>query len=132
MPANIRSSTNPQQPPPASPTQQPQPQAQTQHDPRPEGYNLPIGPIATGGRVAQRAERELGYVPTFGENPRQVVEAYQVLKATPKDIPLPQWMQGQEQQIEQAYNWFQFRNKGAPPTEWKFLPPTDPGREYLS
>jgi hypothetical protein len=131
MPVNTRNSTDPRPPTPAQPQTAPVQQQPTQ-PPRPEGYDLPNGPIADGGRVANRAMRELGYVPTWGENPRMVVEAYQVMKATPKDMSLPQWMQGQEQQIEQAYKWHQFRNGNAPPTEWKFLPPDDPGRDYLS
>ena len=76
-------------------------------------------------------ERQLGYAPNFGQDPRQVADAYAILKATPKDISLPTWMQGQEKAIEQAYNWHSFRNGGKPPTDWKYLPGDDPALAYL-
>jgi hypothetical protein len=76
-------------------------------------------------------EIQLGYVPSGMQDPKRVVEAWQIMKATPKDMALPSWMQGQEQQIEQAYRWHELRNKGKPPTEWAYLPGDDPGLSFL-
>jgi hypothetical protein len=129
------------------PTTQPQPQQQSrrsteevqtqqqpQQVPRPAGQ--PIAPqfqqSLTGGYQAHyeaEAQRQLGYVPTFGEDPRAVSQAYQLIKT---HQPLPDWLQGQEKNVEQAYKYHQQRNGNRPYTEWKYLPPEDSGREYLS
>jgi hypothetical protein len=76
-------------------------------------------------------ERQLGYAPTWAQDPRQIVNAYKVMKATPKDMSLPDWMKGQEQQIEQAYQWHKFRNGNTPDTDWKLLPGDDPALDFL-
>jgi hypothetical protein len=76
-------------------------------------------------------EIQLGYVPSGMQDPKRVVEAWQIMKATPKDMALPAWMQGQEQAIEQAYRWHELRNKNKPPAEWAYLPGDDPGLSFL-
>jgi hypothetical protein len=126
-----RSSTG-TQPPATQPQQQPQQSGRSstaelqQAQLRP---NEPVNLIAPNGRVAHAAERALGYVPTFAEDPRAVTQAYQLIKTRQ---PLPAWLQGQEQNVEKAFKYHQQRNGNRPFTEWKYLPPTDSGREYLA
>src|SRR5690349_17157148 len=91
--------------------------------------NEPVNLIAPNGRVAQAADRALGYVPTFAEDPRAVTQAYQLIKT---HQPLPTWLQGQERNVERAFQYHQQRNGNKPFTEWKYLPPTDSGREILA
>jgi len=80
----------------------------------------------------QRAKEQLGYVPSFGQDPRAIAKAYQMIKATPEGATLPDWIAGQKDQITQAYEWFSFRNGGVPDSEWKYLSADDPAHGYLS
>ena len=80
----------------------------------------------------QRAIERLGYVPTFGQDPKEVARAYQQIKATPEGQALPAWMEEQREGIEQAYNWHSFNNPGKTPESWKYLNADNPGLGYLS
>ncbi len=121
---------------PVSIPTQPQPQPAQPQPQQPRPASPPPAPqfhqSLTGGYQAHyeaEAQRQLGYVPTFGEDPRAVSQAYQLIKT---HQPLPDWLQGQEKQVEQAFKYHQQRNGNRPYTEWKYLPPEDGGREYLS
>lgn len=80
----------------------------------------------------QRAQEQLGYVPTFFQDPKEVAKAHQIIKSTPQGQPLPDWIASQQAQITEAYNWFALQNKGKPDTEWKHLTTDDPALGYLA
>jgi len=81
---------------------------------------------------AQRAQEQLGYVPTWGQDPKEIVKAYQLIKATPEGQELPPHIQDQKDYISVAYDYFSQQNGGKPDTEWKHLAADDGGLDFLS
>src|SRR4030042_6312754 len=72
---------------------------------------------------------DMGYKPTYWEDPRHVAVAYQQLKSLlPGETP-PEWMD--RENIEAAYKYLSYANGEESWTNWKYLAPDDPGREYL-
>ena len=75
------------------------------------------------------AKRQLGYLPTYWEDPRQVARYYNAITSLPKDAPFPDWLD--KGAVTTAYEWFKYRNGDTPWQEWKFLPDDDPARSFL-
>ena len=57
------------------------------------------------------SQRQLGYTPTVGQDPRAIARAHQLIKATPGNLPLPDWIANQKDSIEAAYKWHQWKNR---------------------
>lgn len=79
---------------------------------------------------AVQAEQQLGYVPSYWENPQRVARYHNAIKAAPPGWQAPDWLDVDS--INQAYDWLKFRNQDTPWTEWKYLPSDDPGREFIA
>ena len=78
---------------------------------------------------AQNALNNLGYNPTYWENPAAVVRWHNIITANPDGVNLPDGMNISD--IEQAYKWYQFRNGDKSPDQWNYLDASDPGRSFL-
>ena len=75
----------------------------------------------------------LGYDATFWQDPKKVARYYNVIKATPPGTTLPEWMTPEfQQQVEQAYKYFEFRNGSEPWTNWKYLNKNDQALPLLA
>ena len=71
---------------------------------------------------------------TYWENPQNVAKAYWQYKNMPADQPLPEWMDAEA--LEQAYSYLDYVNRQQQGedttwTNWKWLHPDDPGRQFL-
>jgi hypothetical protein len=76
------------------------------------------------------AKKQIGYAPTFWQDPQKVARYYNAVQMAPKGWQPPDWLN--VQQLTDAYNWFNYRNKGKPWSEWKYLPHNDPGLDYMA
>src|SRR4030043_1724890 len=72
---------------------------------------------------------DMGYKPTYWEDPRHVAVAYQRLKSLLPGEPPPDWMDSEN--IEAAYKYLSYANGEESWTKWKYLAPDDPGRQFL-
>lgn len=73
--------------------------------------------------------RQMGYNPTFWEDPRRIARYWHAVQALPADRPLPDWLD--RQALQQAYRYFEYRNGGTPWYTWRFLNVDDPARQWL-
>jgi len=77
----------------------------------------------------RRITENLGYEPSYFEDPSRVAAMYHAFQGAGKDAEVPEWLNTDA--LGQAYQYFKFRNEGVPWSEWKYLPPDDPGRQFL-
>ncbi len=80
------------------------------------------------GSYAQQAQQQLGYVPSFAEDPRQVAQAYKLIQSG----QTPDWLKGQEQSVAEAYNYHLKLNGNKPDTQWMYLQGNDQRRGYFA
>ena len=75
----------------------------------------------------------LGYDPTFWQDPQRVARYYNAIKAAPPGATLPEFMTPEfQQQVEQAYQYFEFRNGGESWTNWQYLNKADQALPLLA
>ncbi len=77
----------------------------------------------------QRFAENIGYEPTFWENPTRVARYYNAIKNAPPEWVKPDWLDVDG--ITTAYDYLKFRNEDKPWHSWKYLPVDDPGRAYM-
>jgi hypothetical protein len=85
---------------------------------------------ATYKTPEEKQIEQVGYIPTFWQDPKQVAIWHNKIKSAPEGTPLPPGVDAG--QIEEAYNYFAYVNKDKPWTEWKQLNADDPGLGFLS
>lgn len=74
-----------------------------------------------------------GYEISYWHDPAHVARYYNAIKATPPGTTLPEWMTPEMQgYITETYKYMEFRNNGAPWTEWKWLNPNDKALQMLA
>jgi len=74
-------------------------------------------------------KRQLGYVPTFWEDPRRVAQWHEKLRGLPAGEPVPDWID--RDQLNIAYDYLRLAHKGAPASAWRFPNAQDPIRGFL-
>ena len=79
--------------------------------------------------VGKKQAQQLGYTPTFYENPAHVAQMMNAVRNAPSGSDVPAWVD--RDQLDIAYKWFEYQNEGKPWTEWKYLSGGDPARQFL-
>lgn len=84
-------------------------------------------------RAQENLGTSIGYDPTYWQDPKRVARWYNAIKATPPGATLPEFLTPELQTyIEESYKLFDYRNGGAPWTEWKYLNPADQALPLLA
>ena len=92
-------------------------------------------PDGTGGYKSvahmpwEVSEKQLGYIPSYWEDPHRLVAAHNLIRTAPVGSAPPDWLDAPR--IREAYDYMKFANRGAPSGEWRFLNANDPGRQAL-
>jgi peptidoglycan hydrolase-like protein with peptidoglycan-binding domain len=66
---------------------------------------------------------------SFWQNPQRVARYRDMIRSAPPDFTPPDWLD--TEQLEQAYQYYSFRNNDKPWMEWGSLPDDDPGNDFL-
>ena len=80
-------------------------------------------------RRREKLVEQVGYEPTFWENPTRVARYYNAIQNAPTDWKKPDWLDPEA--VKTAYDYYKFRNEDKPWYTWKYLPTDDPGRAYM-
>jgi len=78
-------------------------------------------------------QQQMDYDPTYWQAPERIARWYHAIQATPPGTSLPEWMSPELQgYIEETYKYMQWRNGGAPESEWKYLNADDGALQLLA
>jgi hypothetical protein len=80
-------------------------------------------------REPKRTWQPPDYQPTYWEDPHRVARWHNAIQSMPPGWEAPEWLDVDS--IEAAYEYMKYTNKDLPWYSWKWLSPTDPGREFL-
>ncbi len=88
-----------------------------------------LGPLAPFGGLSGFVENQLGYLPTYWEDPKRIAKWYHKMDALPEGADPPDWID--RDRLNAAYTYLERANEGTPWWDWKYLHPTDPARSFL-